>query len=124
MATPPPPHPFATGAAESAVDAAAEDATAEDATAEHPQQKQRLQQQQQLARNSLLADLRRSTNFWFRAAKSKDSLQLLAQSCTRILQHGLVSRFAHGNPQNITHPMTPYVFFGGFLVASLYLQYI
>ncbi|XP_016948834.1 run domain Beclin-1-interacting and cysteine-rich domain-containing protein [Drosophila biarmipes] len=84
MATPPPSPPLATGAAESAVDAAAEDATAA-----HPQQRQRLQQQQ-LARNSLLADLRRSTNFWFRAAKSKDSLQLLAQSCTRILQHGLL----------------------------------
>ncbi|XP_017086135.1 uncharacterized protein LOC108118093 [Drosophila eugracilis] len=70
-----------------AVDAAAESGAA---AVEHPQQKQRQHQQHQLARNSLLADLRRSTNFWFRAAKSTDGLQLLAQSCTRILQHGLL----------------------------------
>ncbi|KAH8355381.1 hypothetical protein KR084_000280 [Drosophila pseudotakahashii] len=85
MATPPPP--FVAGD----VDAAVEVDAADDATVEHPhpqQQKQR-QQQSQLARNSLLADLRRSTNFWFRA-KSTDGLQLLAQSCTRILQHGLL----------------------------------
>ncbi|KAH8286964.1 hypothetical protein KR054_000118, partial [Drosophila jambulina] len=50
---------------------------------------QRKQQQQRLARNSLLSELRRSTIFWFRA-KSADGFQLLSQSCTRILQHGML----------------------------------
>ncbi|KAH8303291.1 hypothetical protein KR059_005484, partial [Drosophila kikkawai] len=50
---------------------------------------QRKQQQQRLARNSLLSELRRSTIFWFRA-KSSDGFQLLSQSCTRILQHGML----------------------------------
>ncbi|KAH8318270.1 hypothetical protein KR074_000719, partial [Drosophila pseudoananassae] len=45
--------------------------------------------QHQLARNSLLAELRRATNFWFRA-KSTDGQQLLTQSCTRILRHGML----------------------------------
>lgn len=48
--------------------------------------------QHQLARNSLLAELRRATNFWFRA-KSTDGQQLLTQSCTRILRHGMVSEW-------------------------------
>ncbi|KAI8036167.1 uncharacterized protein LOC128260266 [Drosophila gunungcola] len=92
MATSPPPSTFAAdaaAAAEGAVDAAS-DAAIDDEVHHNLQQKQKQrQQQQQLERNSLLADLRRSTNFWFRA-KSTDGLQLLAQSCTRILQHGLL----------------------------------
>nr|AAM29615.1 RH61467p [Drosophila melanogaster] len=87
MTTPPPPPTLASDAIEGAVYAAGE---ALHHQHDHPQQQQQQQQQQQLARNSLLADLRRSTNFWFRAAKSTDGLQLLAQSCTRILQHGLL----------------------------------
>ncbi|XP_016984734.1 run domain Beclin-1-interacting and cysteine-rich domain-containing protein [Drosophila rhopaloa] len=85
MATPPPT--FAADAAESAVDAAGD--AEMDGMLQNLQQKHRQQQQQQLARDSLLADLRRSTNLWFRA-KSTDGLQLLAQTCTRILQHGLL----------------------------------
>ncbi|XP_017042150.1 run domain Beclin-1-interacting and cysteine-rich domain-containing protein [Drosophila ficusphila] len=113
MATPPPT--FAVDVAEGAVDAAASDAV------EHPQQLKQRQQQQQLARNSLLAELRRSTNFWFRA-KSTDGVQFLAQSCTRILQHGLLQpvelqRLADdfefllasaGNQQPPSKPYPPY----------------
>ncbi|KAH8366961.1 hypothetical protein KR200_011681, partial [Drosophila serrata] len=67
----------------------ATEATAVATTSESAVELQRKQQQQRLARNSLLSELRRSTIFWFRA-KSSDGFQLLSQSCTRILQHGML----------------------------------
>ncbi|KAH8291622.1 hypothetical protein KR018_007410 [Drosophila ironensis] len=47
------------------------------------------QQQQQQARSALLAELRRSTNCWFRG-KTRENQQLLVQTCTRILAHGML----------------------------------
>ncbi|KAH8373265.1 hypothetical protein KR009_011155, partial [Drosophila setifemur] len=82
MATPP------LAAAEDAA-AAAEEAAAKPLRRSLRQRQQ--QQQQQLARISLLAELRRATGFWFRTdTKSPDGYQMLAQSCTRILQHGML----------------------------------
>lgn len=61
----------------------------------HYQQRE-LKQQQQLQINTLLTELRRSTNLWFQA-KSDDCFQLLVQMCVQILQHGLLQPATSGS---------------------------
>ncbi|XP_017156071.1 uncharacterized protein LOC108164709 isoform X1 [Drosophila miranda] len=49
--------------------------------------------QQQVVATSLLTELRRATNYWFQA-KNDDGFQMLVQTCSQILQHGLVVSIA------------------------------
>ncbi|XP_022211753.2 run domain Beclin-1-interacting and cysteine-rich domain-containing protein [Drosophila obscura] len=53
------------------------------------QRERRELRQQQVVATTLLAELRRATNYWLQT-KSDDGFQMLVQTCSQILQHDLV----------------------------------
>ncbi|BFG00521.1 run domain Beclin-1-interacting and cysteine-rich domain-containing protein [Drosophila madeirensis] len=53
------------------------------------QRERRELRQQQVVASTLLTELRRATNYWLQS-KNDDGFQMLVQTCSQILQHGLV----------------------------------